>query len=310
MNIAIVGPGAIGLLMAGYLQKSRAAVTLVDHIPARADMLNREGIRWEGTGEDFRYSVPVTVGLRNPGGTDLVIVCVKAYHTDIASRQLREAGYTGPVMTLQNGAGNAAIIGRNLPGSPLIAGITSEGANLAADNHVRHAGRGKTIFGAATAGRPGAAFLDELVAVMRSGGLDAELAGDPESLVWSKVLINAGINALTAILGVRNGRLLEIAPARELMSALVREGWDVIRKMGMSPAYDNPVARVEETCRNTAGNLSSMFADMQKGQRTEIDFINGAIVREGSALGLPCPCNEAVTRIIHSMELLKGIPGA
>lgn len=305
MNIAIVGPGAIGLLLAGYLQKSNASVTLVDNLPERAALLNRKGVRWEGADEDFHFNVPVTVGLKDPGRTDLAILCVKAYHTDAAARELSEAGYTGPVMTLQNGVGNVEIIGRNLSQSPLIAGVTSEGANLVDDCHVRHAGKGKTLFGAIERGRPGREFLSELVSVMRSAGLDAELSDDPQSLIWSKLLVNAGINALTAICGVSNGRLLEMDPARSIMADLVLEGWEVLLRKKIKPVYEDPVARVEEVCRLTAANYSSMYMDMKEGRQTEIDFINGAIVREGAALGLPCPRNDMVTKIVRSLESLR-----
>ncbi len=308
MNIAIIGPGAVGLLLAGYLQKSGAGVRLVDELPDRAALLNRDGIRWEGVEADFRFNVPVTADMADMAGTDLAILCVKAYHTDAASRRLCHAGYRGAVMTLQNGVGNAEIISRNCPGAPVIAGITSEGANLVADNHVRHAGKGKTVFGPLEPGFPDDRFMNEVVSVMKEAGLDAELSGDPRSLVWGKVLVNAGINALTAILEVRNGRLLEIGPARALMADLVREGREVAVRKGISLVDADPVARVEEVCRLTASNYSSMCVDIKNGRRTEIDFINGAIVREGAALGIPCPCNDSVTKIVQGLEERKG-PG-
>jgi 2-dehydropantoate 2-reductase len=208
-------------------------------------------------------------------------------------------------MTLQNGVGNVDIIKRNLSGSPLIAGVTSEGANLVDVSHVRHAGKGKTSFGPIEQGRPGLEFLSRLVSVMKSAGLDAELSDDPESLIWSKLLVNAGINALTAICRVNNGKLLEMDATRSMMSDLVREGWEVVLGKKIKPVYQDPVARVEEVCRLTAANYSSMFMDMKEGRQTEIDFINGAIVREGEALGLPCPRNEMVTKIVRSLESLR-----
>lgn len=307
MNIAIVGPGAVGLLLAGYLQKTMAQVTLVDHLPERAALLNREGIRWEGMDADLNYRVPVTVGLTDPAGTDLAILCVKAYHTEIAARGLADAGYSGTVMTLQNGVGNVEAIRRALPGAVILAGTTSEGANLRGVNHVRHAGKGKTAFGLMENDRDRGGFIDALASLMRDAGMDTDVSNDPLSLIWGKVLVNAGINALTALLSVQNGRLLDIEPARALMADLVREGWEVVKSKGLNPPYRDPVARVEEVCRLTAENYSSMYMDMKEGRMTEIGFINGAIVREGASLGLPCPCNGAVTAIIRGMEQVKGI---
>jgi 2-dehydropantoate 2-reductase len=304
MKIAIVGPGAVGLLLAGYLHKTRAAIELVDRSPRRAELLAR-GIRWQGKDEDFSFTVPVTAGLRAPGEKDLVILCVKAHATEAATRMLSESGYRGALLTLQNGLDNPDIIARNLPASPLLAGVTSEGANLVAHDHVRHAGKGKTSFGPVIPGQPDARFLEELVSLFREAGLDAELSDNPRSLLWSKVLVNAGINALTAILGVQNGRLLEIEPARRLMAALVLEAGEVARRREIGLSYEDPVARAEEVCRLTAENYSSMYMDMKKGRRTEIDSINGAVVREGAAVGLDCPRNQAVTAMVQALELLN-----
>jgi 2-dehydropantoate 2-reductase len=303
MKIAIVGPGAMGLLFAGYLSRTSADLTLVDIDEAHAALINQNGIRWEGMEADTTVEIPVTVGLKNPGNTDLLILCVKAYDTDTASRELARSGYRGPVLTLQNGAGNIEILARNLPGSSIIAGATSEGANLVGPAHVRHAGRGRTEFGAVHEGKPGLKLLEAIVKLMGDAGLDAGLTDDPQSLVWGKVLVNSGINPLTAILRVQNGRLMEIEPARKLMKELVLEGWGVLRRMDIRPAYADPVARVEEVCGLTAANYSSMYQDILRG-RTEIDFINGAIVREGERLGMRCPINETVTQMVRSMERL------
>ncbi len=302
MRIAIIGPGAVGLLFAGYLHLGGAEVRLVDEDEDRADLLNGEGFRWEGPGGDLRFTLPVSVGMADPGSIDLVILCVKAYQTNLAAGQIADSGYRGPVLTLQNGAGNAEIIGHHCPDSAVIAGTTSEGASLVDPCHVRHAGRGETVFGPVRPGAPGTAFLHDLVSIMRGGGLDASIYDDPERLVWSKVIVNAAINPLTALLSVTNGRLLDIKPARELMAGLVREGFNVARRKGVSPTYGDPVARVEEVCRLTSGNYSSMCQDVRHGRRTEIDFINGAIVREGAILGLPCPLNETMLKLIRSLE--------
>ena len=303
-NIAIVGPGAVGLMLAGYLHETRARVELVDRAPKRAGLLGM-GIRWQGKQRDFTFTVPVTVGLRNPRDKDLVILCVKSYATTAAARMLNEAGYQGPVLTLQNGLDNPETIARELPGSPLLAGVTSEGANLAAHDHVRHAGRGKTAFGPLPSGSLPSAFPERLRDLFRQAGLDAELSLDPRSLIWGKALVNAGINPLTAVLGVQNGRLLEIEPARQLMTELVLEAREVALAKGVSLPYDDPVAHTEEVCRLTAENYSSMYMDLSKGRRTEIDSISGAVVREGASLGVGCPRNQAVTRMVLALEAAR-----
>jgi 2-dehydropantoate 2-reductase len=304
MNIAIVGPGAIGLLLAGFLQKN-ANLILVDYRQDRTETLNTNGIHWEGMDGDHIFKIPATCGLDKTPKLDLVIVCVKAYHTEDAAKELNRAGYSGPVLTMQNGLGNVEILRRHLPHAELIAGTTSQGATLVDVGHVRHAGIGKTAFGQVSAGKPSSEFLENLVELMKISGIEVDLASDVESLIWGKLLINVGINALTAILNVQNGKLLEFSPARQLLSDLVMEGRELTKQKKIKIPYDDPVARVEEVCRLTSKNFSSMYQDLNRSGRTEIDFINGAIVREGKALDIPCPYNESVTRIIHGLEAIK-----
>ncbi len=303
MNIAIVGPGAIGLLLTGFLHRN-ARVTLVDYQPERAKLLNEKGIRWEGLEGEEQLTVPVIHTLDRTD-FDIVIICVKAYNTEDAAKELQRAGYRGPVLTMQNGLGNVELLREYLPESPLIAGTTSQGATLVDIGHVRHAGKGKTAFGEVVAGKTDKKFMDDIVGLMNSSGLEVELAADVDSLIWGKLLINVGINALTAILTVQNGKLLEYSQAKLLMAELVLEGWDLVKKKGIALPYSDPVARTEEVCRLTAKNFSSMYQDLHKRGRTEIDFINGAIVREGDAIDIRYPYNESVTSLIHGLEAVK-----
>jgi 2-dehydropantoate 2-reductase len=305
MRIAIIGPGALGLLFAGFLKRGGAGVVLVDEDGARADLLNREGVRWEGAAADFRFTVPAMVGFPDPGSIDLAVLCVKAYHTSRAAEQIGESGYRGPVLTLQNGLGNGELIARACPGAGVIVGATSEGALLEAPNHVRHAGSGDTVFGPLREGSPDGGFLDGLVDIMTKGGLRAALSENPEGIVWSKAVVNAGINPLTALLSVQNGRLLDIEPARAFMAGLVGEAYGVARRRGVAMLYEDPVARVEEVCRLTAPNYSSMCLDVKNRRKTEIDFINGAVVREGASLGMECPLNDAMLKLIRALELSR-----
>lgn len=301
MHIAIVGPGAIGLHLAGCLYKAGGTCTLVDRRPERTEIL-KKGIRWEGLDADFVFSAPAVLGLAKPHEIDLVIICVKAYDTERVTRDLSAVGYRGAVMTLQNGVDNADIIRNKLPDSPLLAGVTSEGAYLVNVNHVRHAGKGKTVFGNVDFDRTDHRLDREILNLFRTAGLDAEIVSNPAASIWNKALLNAGINGLTAILGVRNGELITIKPARELMARLVIEASTVLKAKDISLQYANPVSQVEKVCRMTADNFSSMYMDIKHRRRTEIDFINGAIVREAKLYDLECPNNDAITKIVKALE--------
>ncbi len=306
-KVGIIGPGSIGLLLASKIQKAGFAVILIDRKAERAANLNNKGILLDEE-TSMNFNIPVISGFDNIDGINLMIVCVKAYNTGDVALALQHSSYEGPVLTLQNGFGNADTIGKIYKKGSIIAGTTSEGANLISEGHVKHAGRGKTSFGFALKRNMDDEILKDAAAIFNNAGLDTEISNDVDGLIWGKVLVNAGINALTAIFNVPNGRLLEIEEARGIMKNLITEAWELLQIMDIKLPFDDPVKKTEDVCRLTASNLSSMNRDMSSGRRTEIDFINGAIVREGKRMGISCPYNETISGIILALEKIKMKP--
>lgn len=305
MKIGIIGPGSIGLLFAAKLKKADEEVTLIDYKKDRTEFLNTNGIKFEGIDERFQLNVPVKCGFSEINNFDLIIISVKAYSTEKTAADLQKNGYSGPVLTLQNGLGNVEVLKTYLPENMIIAGITSEGANLKDTGHICHAGKGKTSFGYVSSKNKDDSFINELFDAMMKSGFNSEISNDVNSLIWSKLIINVGINALTAILNVKNGMLVESESSRILIKKLVNEACIVSDKLKIKLPYPDPVKKVEEICRMTAENFSSMNQDIKFGRQTEINFINGAVIKAGKKLGLECKYNEIITDIIHSLETLK-----
>ncbi len=304
LKTALIGPGSIGLLMASRLFLAGHPVSLIDYRKERAHDLNDKGILFED--QDVKeIRVPVLTGYERINEFNLVIICVKSYDTGDVAAALEKSGYTGPVMTLQNGYGNAETIGSHYRAGDIIAGITSEGANMPSPGRVKHAGKGKTLFGLAYDRSGNGSVLGDISDLLSSAGFDTEISRDVEALIWSKLLINVGINALTAVLNIRNGMLLEIPPARKLMHDLVNEAWELVRFMEITLPYPDPLAKVDEVCSLTAENYSSMNRDIAAGRRTEIDYINGAIVRTGKKMGIITPYNEAVNDMVKGLEYIS-----
>ncbi len=302
MNISIIGPGAIGLLFAGKLQKTESIVKLIDHRKDRAEQMNKEGIVFENDEEKYSYKVPVETGIESVSGSDLVIIAVKAYNTEDVAKALDSINYKGYALTLQNGYGNTDILKQYLPEKMLIAGITSEGANLKNIRHVKHAGRGKTSFGPVSGSAENGSVLSEITTIFNEAGFETEISYDTRSLIWSKLIINVGINALTAILKVQNGKLPESNYSMILMHDLVNEAVTVSDKTGINLPYHDPLEKVKEVCMLTGENYSSMYQDIKYSRKTEIDFINGAVVSQGEKCGIECPVNRSITDIIHALE--------
>ena len=141
-----------------------------------------------------------------------------------------------------------------------------------------------------------------MVTAFNQAGFQARSVKDVKDLIWGKLLINVGINALTAITGLKNGRLPEMDGTRLIMEEAVKEAVAVAEAKNINLPYPDPIGRVIEVCRATAGNIASMLQDVLKEKLTEIDFINGAIVREGQALGIPTPVNLTLTSLVQVIQ--------
>ena len=302
MKITIVGPGAMGCLLAAFLAKGKQEVWLLDKNPERAAKIREQGIKVEGIGGNWLAKVNSTSDPKEIGAAqDLVIVAVKAYDTKEAIARikplLKEDTF---ILTLQNGLGNIEIISEVYGQDCVLGGVTNMGATLLGSGWVRYAGKGETVIGRIDGRIP--VQLRSIREVFNKAGIDTRISKDIKSLLWSKLIINVGINALTAITGLNNGRLIEFEASRKILEAAVTEAVKAAKKKRIKLIYDDPLSKVEAVCEATSGNVSSMLQDVLKGRRTEIDFINGVIVRQAQGLGIAAPVNAALTGLVKTIE--------
>lgn len=301
MKIAIVGAGAMGCLFGGKLSPV-AEVWLIDPWAEHIAALKTNGLRLTEL-DKVEHTIPVrAVGdpSQVPGTVDLALIFVKAHQTEWAARQAATIlARDGLALTLQNGVGNLEVIASVVGVERALLGSTTQGATLLGPGRVRHAGAGPTHL----ATRPSiAARVKEIQALFQSAGFETHLADNVDNLVWGKLIVNVGINALTAILRVPNGALAELPAARALLERAVIEAVAVVQAKQITLPYENPVERVVSVARATAANRSSMLQDVLRGAPTEIDVINGAIVREGARVGVATPVNQLLTDLVHAIE--------
>jgi 2-dehydropantoate 2-reductase len=295
MRILVVGAGAMGCLFSSYFKKAGHAVSLLEILPERVDRINRQGIHVEGVRGRHRVKVPAYVAPPSVE-PDLAIVCVKAYDTLQAARNIRDILRPDTqVLTLQNGLGNVEILAEVLGKERVLGGVTAEGATLLAPGRIRHAGQGNTILQSGPDG-------EAIAAIFRDAGFQARAEAKIQDFIWGKLIVNVGINALTAVTRLKNGRLPELEGSRQIMEAAVSEALAVAKAAGVSIPYPDPWATVVEVCRNTAGNVASMLQDVLKQQPTEIAFINGAVVREGKKLRVPTPVNTTLASLVTVIQ--------
>ena len=288
-RVAVAGPGALGCLFAASLARSGITTWLIDHNQARATFLRETGITVESN--DGGFVTHPEVGLAPPEQLDLFIVLTKSYAT---SSVILPAAT--PVLTLQNGLGNAEILETRCGPERVLAGATWEAVTWLAPGRVRHVASGKTVFGS-WKGCPGKHALDLLC----QAGFNAAMVEDPRAILWEKMIINAAINPLAAVLNVRNGALLEHPESRALLHALAAEAAAVARAEGHGDDADVTLA-VERACEATGDNISSMLQDIRNRKATEIEAISGEIMRRAADLGIPAPNTTLAYHLVRAME--------
>ncbi|MBW1808660.1 MAG: 2-dehydropantoate 2-reductase [Deltaproteobacteria bacterium] len=300
MKIGVIGPGAMGCMFAGYLKKGGQDVYLLDCLLERAKNLQSAGIFIQGVRGDLQIKVPVTTKASEIGPVDLVLVWVKAYQTETAMQQHADLlDKNTLIWSAQNGLGNHAALARVAPAEQILGGSTTLGANLIGEGRVHHAGEGDTYIGELDGSISGR--VKEVAATLTNAGIKVVEKTDINKVIWKKLLVNTAINALTAIMRVRNGALVEQAALVRVMQAVVEEGVQAAESQGINFDQADVFALVKDVALRTGQNQSSMLQDVLAGERTEIDFINGAIARLGAY-----PVNQTLTDLIHAIEASPG----
>ena len=303
MKIAIVGAGAMGSLFAYLLSRAGYSPWLLDKHRERVDAIKKDGLKVEDMSGSHQVILP-TISTRpeDVGIVDLLIICVKAYDTREAIRgAVPLIGERTLVLTLQNGLNNIRSIAGIAGRERVIGGVTAQGATQLGLGHIRHAGIGETIIGSVQGEK--IKDIDKIKQLLGSSGIKTAITEDLVGTIWGKLIINAAINPLTALTQLRNGEIIEHAELLDVQSKIVEEACAVAKAQGITVHYPDAVAKIKEVCEATASNKSSMLQDIQSGKKTEIDYINGAIVSEGKKHHIPAPYNQIVTRLIKALEI-------
>jgi 2-dehydropantoate 2-reductase len=304
MKTAIIGSGAMGSLYGGFLAKAGNDVVLYDINREHIDAVNSTGLVIEelATGEKITVRPRATDDPSQVAGADLFVVFVKSTATEAVARDfVAHASAETIVLTLQNGVGNEEIIRNAFGAHRSAAGVTSQGATFVGPGAIRHAGNGPTYLCMSDKNNK---RIEPVVAMLNAAGFETHIDENIDNLIWSKLIINVGINALTALCGVQNGRLLDYPELKTLMADLVREGVEVAKAKGITLTQADPLAAVYEVAAKTGKNRSSMLQDFDRKSPSEIDFINNAIVREAEKLRIAVPVNRTVARLVKALDTI------
>jgi 2-dehydropantoate 2-reductase len=291
----------MGCLFAYLLSKAEGDLWLIDNHLERKTKIEQEGLCIEGISGEHHLWPKITLDPGEVGPVDLVLLCVKAGDSFTAAKSAYPLLASGTsFLTLQNGLGNIEKIEEALGKGVVLGGTTAMGATALASNRIRHAGWGETVIGE-TSGQE-TPRLKKVLALFEACGIQASLTGDLEGLLWSKLVINVGINALTALTRLRNGELVNYPGTRRIMRLAVEEACAVVRAKGIRLLHENPIEKVESVCHATASNISSMLQDVLRTKRTEVGSINGAVMAEGERLGIPTPVNAVLMDLVMTIQ--------
>lgn len=300
MKISIIGSGAMGSLFGGYLSKKHD-VYLIDVWKDHINAINQKGLTTiDKKGGEMITHPHAVLNSNDLPIMDLVLIFVKSIHTKQSMVQSQNiVGEKTLVLTLQNGYGNDLDLMELVDSSLVVVGTTSHGCTIMEPGKIFHAGSGKTIIGPATDGMNG---VREVAEVLKESGFEVEIKEDIKKLVFHKLFINTGINALTALLDVPNGEIGQDPYLKKAAQLLVSEAVQVTNSLGYQFNEDEIFQDVLDVCEATSENKSSMRADVLNKRETEIDKINGAFVRIAKEQGLKAPTNELVCNLIRFLE--------
>jgi 2-dehydropantoate 2-reductase len=295
-DILLVGTGALATLFAVRLGEAGHSVSMLGTWKQGLQALRENGARiQEADGNERAYPVHATDDPHEVSGAKFAIVLVKSWQTERVARQLKLAlADDGHALTLQNGLGNCETLSRDLGSGRVSLGVTTTGATLVGPGLVRTGGDGVISIEQNQA-------LAPLETALRSSNFNLQIVDDAQSLIWGKLVINAAINPLTALLQVPNGELLARPVVRKMMASLARETAEVAAAEHVHLPFNNPVSAVEDVARKTARNISSMFQDVRRGAPTEIDAICGAVTKRAELHGINTPYNRACWQLVRAL---------
>ena len=292
MRVIIFGAGAIGGLFGAHLAQSHD-VTLICR-EKQAQAINENGLKITGL-SDIHVHPKAVFSLERLEQPEILFLTVKAY--DTAQAILDAKSLIGPetkIVSLQNGLGNLEAIARELPDTAIIGGVTSHGAILREPGIIEHTGRSYTVVGGQEA--------KGIASLLTDMGIETMVVDNIQIQIWYKAIVNSVINPIGTLMKDRNGLLVRDERFQALAKQIVSEGIAVAEARGITLCPEYAWERVIQVATETAENICSMRLDIDRGKKTEIDQMNGAIARYAQEAEISAPVNALITALIKNFE--------
>ncbi len=299
IRAAVLGAGAVGCYYGGMLARAGHQVVMIGR-PVHVEALQKAGLHFEGL--QFDEQVPVQAST-DPGavrGAQLVLFCVKSTDTDAAAAQVApHLDHGAIVVNLQNGVDNTERIQARVA-NPVVPAVVYVATEMKGPGHLKHHGRGDLVIGALDA-RISMNLLQELKIQFEKASIPTTISDNVAGELWAKLVVNCAYNALSAITQLPYGRMIECPGIRKVMRDVIEETLAVAKATGVQMAPDL-LAKTYRIAEAMPTQYSSTAQDLARGKPTEIDHLNGLVVRRGEALGIPTPANRALHALVKLLE--------
>ena len=301
MDILVVGAGAMGSLYGGRLRESGYNVVLVDIWSQHIEAINANGLKIEGETGVQVISIPARFAHEVQEKADLLIVFTKTFHTEKALESVLHVLHDNTVtMTLQNGLGNIELLEKYFPRERIIVGTTNFPSDLVGPGYVRSLGAGETVI--MQLDNCGINRVEAVNKILNDAGFNCKVTDNIYPSIWEKVAFNAAMNSLTAVTGLTVGQLGLSADGRNLAFQVADEVLNVAESKGIAVNKERVKEMMDGAFIKHFDHQPSMLQDLKAGKMTEIDSINGAVVREAKKIGCAVPATEVLHKLVRILE--------
>jgi 2-dehydropantoate 2-reductase len=302
-RVAVLGAGAVGCFFGGMLARAGHPVTLIGR-PAHVEVFRKSGLHFEGLAFDEFIPVQASTDAAAVRGARLVLFCVKSTDTESAAAQIApHLDADAVVVNLQNGVDNTERIQAQVR-QPVVPAVVYVATEMKGPGHLKHHGRGDLVVGSLD-GNVSVEILQNLKIQFEKAAVPVQISDNVAGELWAKLVVNCAYNALSAITQLPYGKLIEGAGVRDTMRDVVEETLAVAKASGVTMA-PGMVEKTHKLAATMPTQFSSTAQDLARGKPTEIDHLNGYVVRRGEALGIPTPANRALHALVKLLEAKQG----
>ncbi|GER14681.1 2-dehydropantoate 2-reductase [Variovorax boronicumulans] len=297
-----MGAGAVGCYYGAMLARAGHEVVLIGR-PSHVEAVRANGLRLETKAFDEQVRLEASTEAGAVQGADLVLFCVKSTDTESAAAQIQPHLAPGAlVLTLQNGVDNDARVRAALPSHDVAAAVVYVATEMAGPGHVKHHGRGELVIAPSRRS-------EEVAQALISAGVPTQISGNVRGALWAKLVLNCAYNALSAVSQLPYGELVQGTGVTDVIRDVVAECLAVAKAEGVVIPGDVDAA-VRGIAQSMPSQYSSTAQDLARGKRSEIDHLNGLVVRRGEALGVPTPANRVLFVMVKLLESKQPQAGA